>query len=252
MASNRAQLWDAVELNDLDVAKHYIQFVKVSDCVLSDGETLLHGVRSVEMAKLLVENGADVNAKMLYLGTTPLHLAAKNGEAEVVKILISSGADVNVTMRYTGATALHEAAKHGRVEVVKILIDSGADVNAGNEYKETPLYEAVRFGNVEVVNLLISSGADVNARNEPDSTPLYVVARLRNVEIVKILIESGADVNAKDIWGRTPLDFEEVIEVVKKFRFLAIKEELVAAAWHPTRVARWLEAGVLDMMFGEE
>jgi ankyrin repeat protein len=42
--------------------------------------------------KILISNGADVNAKAYY---TALHFASKNGHLEIVKILISNGADVN-------------------------------------------------------------------------------------------------------------------------------------------------------------
>jgi len=47
-----------------------------------------------ETAELLIDNGADVNAKA-YDGKTPLHHATKDHEIGIAKLLISKGADVN-------------------------------------------------------------------------------------------------------------------------------------------------------------
>src|SRR4051794_31962849 len=57
---------------------------------------------------------------------TPLHHAA---DAGVARMLIENGADVNAA-GWMGATPLHEAAEHGRADVVELLIRSGADAHA--------------------------------------------------------------------------------------------------------------------------
>ena len=59
-------------------------------------------------------------------GTTPLHLAAKNGHLEVVRLLIEAGVDINKARTNDGATPLHIATQKGHVEVVSLLSEAGA------------------------------------------------------------------------------------------------------------------------------
>ena len=46
------------------------------------------------MSQLLIEHGADPNVVNNY-GSTPLHLAARNGHKEVTKLLIERGTDMD-------------------------------------------------------------------------------------------------------------------------------------------------------------
>lgn len=78
-----------------------------------------------DSAKALVYIGADVS-KANSSGTTPLHAAARNGNAELVGILITIGADVNA-LDWEGQTPLHAAAGRGHTECVSALLDAGAD-----------------------------------------------------------------------------------------------------------------------------
>jgi hypothetical protein len=80
----------------------------------------------------------DVNAKDSIFGATPLSLAALLGQTETVALLIEKGADVNARNE-DGATPLHIAAFLGQYEIAELLIQSGADVNIKNNNGETPL-----------------------------------------------------------------------------------------------------------------
>ena len=52
------------------------------------------------------------------------------GHVDVAKVLIQNGAEVNVVNKDYNKAALHRAARHGCVSVTKVLIQNGADVNA--------------------------------------------------------------------------------------------------------------------------
>jgi ankyrin repeat protein len=106
----------------------------------SPGKKGLAPPRCAEIAKLLVEHGADVRARGDNLGIdrTALHGFAENGNAEMVAYLIKHNADVNAT-DMDGRTPLHLAARWGYVEVAKVLIDGGANVNAKVLDGSTPL-----------------------------------------------------------------------------------------------------------------
>jgi ankyrin repeat protein len=71
------------------------------------------------VARLLLENCADINARTKY-HSTPLHLAARRGWAEVVHVLLQHGANV-VLEDSGGRTALQVASNEGHNEIVKLL-----------------------------------------------------------------------------------------------------------------------------------
>jgi ankyrin repeat protein len=82
-----------------------------------------------ETAKLLIEKGADVNAKNNN-GWTPLYAAAIGDHTETVKLLIDKGADVNVKDS-SGKTILHgiiskKTVSKRHTETIKLLKKHGA------------------------------------------------------------------------------------------------------------------------------
>ena len=168
----------------------------------------------VEMVRLLVEAGADINAAEGFGGNTPLHEAVEQGDAEIVKILVAAGADVHAE-GYFDRTPLTLAAEEGATEILQILLGSDADTSTDGEDKEaasTPsvgseaLYTAIEKGDVDMVRLLVEAGADVNAAEGfGGNTPLHEAVKKGDVEIVKLLVAAGADVEAKGYFDRTPL-----------------------------------------------
>ena len=74
---------------------------------------------SVDVAQLLIEAGANVNATAAG-GYTPLHLAASNGNRDVVVLLLKSGADPKACCD-RDKTPADYAREHGHAEVVALL-----------------------------------------------------------------------------------------------------------------------------------
>lgn len=75
--------------------------------------------------KVLLDKGARVNSKSPY-GSTPLFFACDRGYVEIAKLLIDRGADVNVEDTFYHESALGWAVSKNRVEIVKLLLDHGA------------------------------------------------------------------------------------------------------------------------------
>ena len=97
---------------------------------------------------------------------TPLSLAIAENLIEMAKVLIAAGADVNAGQSKGGeyTKPLHLAVAENRIEMAKVLIAAGADVNAMDSRflyrKNTPLYLAVAENRIEMAKALIATGAD--------------------------------------------------------------------------------------------
>ena len=159
----------------------------------------------LEQVKRNLQNGTDINAEG-NKGLTPLHYAARGNYTEVAKLLIDSGADVN--KKCIDWTPLHTGALNGNAETVKMLLDNGADVNAKDKHGRTPLYLAIdRMFRKKLVHLLLENGANINTKNEDGHTPLYTTIFWDSIEGTRFLIDNGANINIKNNDGDTPLDY---------------------------------------------
>ncbi len=112
----------------------------------------------IKAAETLVAAGADVNMKVAKGGYTPLMLATISGSAELAAMLIEHGAAVNAT-NPGGVTALMIAAATNHAGVARLLLEHGADVGARSEDGRTALSIAQANNSEEVLRVLQQSGA---------------------------------------------------------------------------------------------
>jgi len=107
-------------------------------------------------------------------GDTPLHAAARAGNAELVFQLVGKGADSNALS--AGLTPLRLAAGHPDLDAAAWMVESmvvnGANPNARQGDGISPLHAAAAAGNPEAVRLLVYDGADPEARTPEGKTPL--------------------------------------------------------------------------------
>lgn len=148
--------------------------------------------------------------------------AAENGNVEKIKLLLENGADVNAKDD-KGWTPLMMASRHSNtssnIETVNLLLQNGADVNAKQNTGWTPLMLASRYSNtdsnIQTVKLLLQNGADVNLKNNDGWTPLKLASKNSNTETVKLLLENDANVNLKNNNGNTALMLAKNLEILK-------------------------------------
>ena len=85
----------------------------------------------------------------------------KNINLEMIKLLLESGADVNSRSK-DGWTAISRAAGRGNIETMKILIQAGADINVKDKNDGTPLGSAIVNRQLKSVRILLDAGAKIN------------------------------------------------------------------------------------------
>ncbi len=167
----------------------------------------LIGLRSLLNPELQKELKIDINGKGAY-GDTPLIRACEQNQPniEIIKLLIQNGADLNA-LGWKNRTALHFACIGSDFEIAKLLIENGAKLH--DESNDTPLTIACEKynPNIDIIKLLIQSGADLNAVGYQNRTALQWACINNHFEIVTLLIQGGADLNATGYANRTALHY---------------------------------------------
>jgi ankyrin repeat protein len=150
---------------------------KINEPVAAFDAPIITRVRSREMLDVLLEAGADINAKSHWWagGFGLLHGA----ELDLAAYAIQRGAMVDV----------HAAARLGMIEKLRALISADpALVHARGGDGQTPLHFA---STVEVAKFLLDHGADIDARDvDHESTPAQYMVRDRP-EIARSLVRHG-------------------------------------------------------------
>jgi ankyrin repeat protein len=168
-------------------------------------KTLENTLTGLDVARLLLERGADVNAALKRL--PPYRAKLDRG---------------NDTMLGGGTTAFLRAAKAGDLPAMKLLLEHGADpLLAPTRSGITPLMAAAGLGTAEqdttgraktqdeaiaAIELLLGRGIDINARSSDGRTALHGAAMQGYDEVIEFLVANGADLGVADEDGFTALD----------------------------------------------
>ena len=171
---------------------------------------------NINIMQYLIDNGIDVNGKADDNGDTPL-LWAVTGQNpyEASKLLIENGANVNATNYGGVAPATILAASTPKV--VKLLKDNGADLDTKFLDYYPPIAIAAGAGNLEIVKALVENGADVNYYpNDINYTAIFHAIDQHNYEVAEYLFKNGVDLNIKmkpdNDYGRSIKESYNVLE----------------------------------------
>jgi ankyrin repeat protein len=171
-----------------------------------------------EIAKLLIEKGADIHA-MNYKGWTPFMYAAYGGNDITAIKLLDMGVDVHKTSK-DGWTSLMLASYGGNDILAVKLIELGVDVHQRSNDGWTALLAASYGGCTMVFKKLLDLGANVHAGNNDCNTPLMLAAWAGYLEIAKLSIDAGVDVNRINLNSRTAVYFAAYNDQYQMMRYL--------------------------------
>ncbi|KAM6994767.1 B-cell lymphoma 3 protein homolog [Tautogolabrus adspersus] len=120
-----------------------------------------------DLARMLLDGGADINAMDVKSGQSPVMHAVESSNADMVHFLIERGCDVN-SQSYSGNTALHGACGRGQVDTVRLLLKSGADSSLKNYHNDTPVMVAK---NKKISDVLRGRGSNQMRVQDQHSIP---------------------------------------------------------------------------------
>ena len=173
---------------------------------------------SLELAKVLLDHGADPNARQMKeigdgqrnyqnrVGATAFFLASKHADIPMMRLLAADGADPLIKTE-DGATALAAAAGVGiwnvgesagtneeAFEATKLAYQLGSqDVNSADEFGYAPLHGAALRGSPEIIQFLVDKGANLEAKTKYEGwTPLRIADGVYYTGTVKRGREAGA------------------------------------------------------------
>jgi ankyrin repeat protein len=184
---------------DINHSNHYAETPLIKSLVLHDETS--KGI----VARLLIDLGADVNAKTMN-GRTALMIAVeKSMDPSFTELLIDRHADIN-QRDVIGRTALMMTARNTESsENAELLIAKGAETEIVDRHGDCPLSIACKGNNLSLAEALLKSGVDVDVVDGKTQTMLMHASEKGNTELMKILIKHGADINKQDVTGKTAL-----------------------------------------------
>ena len=178
--------------NDIDTSLRREGKTSLIQCEQKDD--LIRSV--VEIAGMLLEKGADINAP-ISCSSTPLHWAINHHNTEITQFLLAqSGININLqndpkkTILYRAIGDNVNTKPDFDTEEIKFLLaHPDIDVNLQNRYGYTPLHLAIcLYDYKEALEFLLAySNINVNLQDEYGSTPLHFAVKAKNAEIVRML-----------------------------------------------------------------
>ena len=152
-------------------------------------DILTKAVENGEIEKvqdLLQKNKYPENAK-----SQSFEIALSREKQEVAKLLINNGLDVNCRMeaRFGTFTPLHCAIINNCQEILEILLKKGADINGTDDFNNPPIHYAIEIKNIDAIECLLKNSADLSFKNHKQQTALDLAKETQSLEIIELVVD---------------------------------------------------------------
>ena len=162
--------------------------LKVSKVILDSGK--IHAESSNGFKITPLHNAVSIGKN--FVNDLNENSSCKERKLDIIKLLIKKGADINAKTIW-GKTPLYCATETGFIEAVPLLINKGADINNGDKWGKTPLHNLSQWRRGdETVELLIQKGAKINAKDSKGKTPLDIAREYDACFVMRVLQKHGA------------------------------------------------------------
>ena len=187
---------------------------------------------ALEICELIIPRIADVNARY-NTGESALHMACNLQLVDIVRLLIKYGANVNVQDHSHEITPLHYSIFLNNKELIALLLKNNAEPNAQDIYGNTPLHYCIIENNFEVFMMLTQSAAtkniiNLNVWNIDGETPLHLILKsdTENMNDYLEIMLDKSNLSIQDNDGNTCLYYLIKLDLWKKYKKYLIKKRL--------------------------
>ncbi|KAL1858769.1 hypothetical protein Daus18300_009903 [Diaporthe australafricana] len=169
---------------------------------------LILAVRSddhaTEMTSILLERGADPNAKCLG-GHLALAWAIQSGQTEVVDLLLQYDAMIDPPDElrdFNELEPMEKALDNGNVDIIRSLAEAGADINRRFDDESTLLHRGI---DSDGLGAFLEFRPTLDVQNKTGSAPLHFIRGPTPLENIKLLVRAGSNINIRGFFDTTPL-----------------------------------------------
>jgi ankyrin repeat protein len=164
-------------------------------------------MRSPALIDLLVAHGGNLQFKEPTRNRSLLHIAAQADRIVNIPYLLKHGLDIDAQDQQ-GATPLMLAVAYEKPGTVKALLKAGANAEIPDSDGFPPLLHAVNNRMLAMTEVLLNGGAKADVQTSKSrNTGLQIAAHLGWLDGVKLLLDKGADPKIASVNGMTALDF---------------------------------------------
>ncbi|XP_058803919.1 ankyrin-1-like [Phymastichus coffea] len=178
-------LRNAIQCHNLEIIKLLLEYgATITPCTMP-----LFAYTHEDILKLLLTHcSAYCIHEYRWSGKTYLHLAVEAQFTDVVVLLIERGADVNAKTN-ENESVIQLAFQANNEKIIHLLLQCDIDLSAQDFFGNTPLHYAVNFLNISIIQKVLNKGANVNIRNKDGMTPLDFMITKYDFSLARKTIE---------------------------------------------------------------
>lgn len=218
-------LKSAIQVGNFDTVKALLAHAQLRDKSPTQKEALNvafhHTLPTARVVEIFLNKQDDANSREY--SAPALHWAVRSHGIEIAEMLLEAGASVDAEESTTGQTALHRAIARHNVDLVDLLLKHGANILKKDKDSHNAIWHAANFTSEVILQRLLDvlkSNPDAESSlYEPDRygrIPLHNCDTPQYVETARLLLSAGDSqtmLSHRDLWGNTPLHWAAIRQI---------------------------------------